>query len=346
MGIYHAYKLVIRRIYKLYKHVGIILSILRGYLRFKQSFIRRDIEGTGALAQQHSVAVFIHWEAKGFVHPYVVHYLEALREAGFSILFVTNAPKLPERSIEILKPLCMRILWRKNVGYDFGAYKEAVLYLEDQLPHLDRLMLANDSVYGPLMPLNRSLQRADPALADVWSMTDSWERRYHLQSYFLLLYPRALKSQEFLSFWKQIRYVNNKAFVISKYELGFTRAMLRGGLNVQALYPYEEIVAKVVEAWGSGARNTRELRKLHERTRAFVDQILDFIITGMPVNPTHFLWDQLVLRMGFPFVKRELLTQNPGNVPWLALWESIVQQASEYDTRMIRDHLKAYSQQR
>ena len=47
------------------------------------------------------------------------------------------------------------------------------------------LVIANDSVYGPFGPLGPLLSRMDFGAADAWGMTETWQIRYHLQSYFV-----------------------------------------------------------------------------------------------------------------------------------------------------------------
>jgi lipopolysaccharide biosynthesis protein len=47
------------------------------------------------------------------------------------------------------------------------------------------VLLVNDSIYGPLAPLEPILARIDLEAADLWGATESWQTRYHLQSFFL-----------------------------------------------------------------------------------------------------------------------------------------------------------------
>ena len=45
---------------------------------------------------------------------------------GFRITFVSNAPKFSEGTAREIASFCRQILWRHNVGYDFGAYKDGI----------------------------------------------------------------------------------------------------------------------------------------------------------------------------------------------------------------------------
>jgi lipopolysaccharide biosynthesis protein len=55
--------------------------------------------------------------------------------------------------------MCGLILRRKNVGYDFGGFKDAIARIPD-LGRLDSLLLANDSVYGPFHPARAASSNA------------------------------------------------------------------------------------------------------------------------------------------------------------------------------------------
>ncbi|MBN9530668.1 MAG: polysaccharide biosynthesis-like protein [Alphaproteobacteria bacterium] len=250
------------------------------------------------------LAIFMHFDRDGAIAGYVRHYLRALRAAGFEIVFVSNAPRLDATDIA---PLCRAVVRRRNIGLDFGAWKDCWLALEGR-DGLDLLLLANDSVYGPLHDLAPLVARADPAVADVWGATDNWEGGPHLQSYFLLIHARALRHPAFAAFWRGVRHVASKRWIVRRYEIGLTRGLAAAGLRCAALFPYDRVAA---------AAPVR-----HDR----------------PVNPTHFFWDTLIARAGFPFLKRDLLARNQHGLP-VENWRAVVAAASPYDAGLIDRHL-------
>jgi len=315
-----------------------------GYIAFGLSFLRpqRDYieerwSGEDDLATATRVAIFNHYDRQGRIHRFVLHYLDQLRDAGYCILFASNAPKLPARSLEQLRPRCGLILRRANIGLDFGAYKDSIAELPDR-SRLNSLILANDSVYGPLFPLRELLSRIDWETADVWGMADSWDRRYHLQSFFLLYGEKALKDPAFDRFWDKVRYVQSKTWIIQRYEVGQTTAMLAGGLRCRALFPYRKLVAAMLNAVRSG--NLLEDKSLSKPHREFLELIFNLLNKGTPINPTHLFWDHLIGVEGFPFLKRELLRENPMHLPFITSWEEVVRNASDYDTDLIDEHLQ------
>lgn len=132
--------------------------------------------------------------------------------------------------------------------------------------------------------------------------------------------------------------MQSKTWIIRRYEVGHTRAMLAGGLRCRALFPYRRLAAAMLEAVRS--RNLLEDKSLSAAHRKFLEDFFSLINTGVPINPTHLFWDYLIGTMGFPFLKRELLRNNPMHLPFLANWEDVVRGASDYDTDLIDEHLK------
>ncbi len=314
------------------------LAYLRALARPRKSWVVEEWNGEQDLQTARHLAVFSHYDRYGVVHDYVLHYLKELRDAGYQVLFVSNAPKLLPEAVTAIQPLCCSIIRRKNVGYDFGAYKEGIA----RIPRLDRLealIVANDSVYGPFVPLRQVLEQADPTVADVWSMTDSWEKRYHLQSYFLLFHRAALNHPSFLQFWRSVRFVQSKTWAIRIYEVGLCKTLLAGGLRCRALFPYRDAATALMDLIRQG--DLLEEKELGRRPeRQFAADIYTALSVGVPLNPTHFFWDHLIGRMGCPFIKRELLVKNPARVPLLPYWERAICQVSDYDTDLITRHLK------
>ena len=317
------------------------IKLWGGYLSYgasffrKESYVRERWDGHRPLAGARRVVVFVHYDRQGVVHDFVQHYLRQLHDIGFAIVFVSNAPRLVQ--VEALREICALVIRRENVGYDFGAYKEGIAAVPD-LGALEMLLLANDSVYGPLYHLGGLLDRMGPEEADVWGASDSWERSFHLQSYFLLFHKAALTAPAFAAFWRQLRYVQSKMWIVRKYEIGLTRALRRSGLHCRAAFPYRQAAAALIEAVVEG-NVTGDALQDPVRKR-FIQQVFHTINTGVPLNGTHFFWDYLIAHMEFPFIKRDLLQKNPAHIPLLNYWERVVRSSTDYDTDLILRHLE------
>jgi hypothetical protein len=309
-------------------------SYLRSLTRRRRDFVEERWTGLQDLSAARKIAVFSHYDAGGRVHDFVAYYLRQLGEAGFAVIFVSNSPRLPPESIERLRPSCGLILRRANVGYDFGAFKDGIARIPDR-NGLEALLLANDSVYGPFQPLEGVLAGMDRS-ADVWGITDSGERHPHLQSYFLLFHPAAVRSPAFARFWARLLPVNSKEWAIARCEIGLTGALADAGLRCKALYPCGSAAAEflrtveeggLLAAGGLDSTQRRFLRKVHAAASR-----------GVPLNCMHYFWDYLIERRGCPFLKRELLRDNPLRIPQIRFWEAVVGASGGYDTGLIARH--------
>jgi lipopolysaccharide biosynthesis protein len=230
------------------------------------------------------VAIFAHYDAQGEVKPYILQYLRDLRETCAQIIFVSTGD-LPESQLEQARAFCSSATRRANAGFDFGMWRQALEGLD--LAGIDELVLTNSSVFGPIYPLTPILEKMAQAECDFWGMTDSFEIDWHLQSYFLVFKKRALASPALTEFFGAVLPYASKDQVIRSYELGLTQFLSERGLRPAAFVPM-----------GSWVASARGKAKLCARRQ----------------NATVFYPIQLI-RAGMPFVKVQLLRDNPVDVP-------------------------------
>ncbi len=323
--VYGAIKSILRAL-KWYLTVPIGLVI--GRLRSTRQIVHVWPEGGVTLGPQ--VVLFMHFDGRGGVRPQLFDYMRELKENGRDVVFVSNAGKIQPEPMALLREICRCIIVRKNIGYDFGAWRDALDHLGLPRAETQEIICANDSVFGPLLPLGDTLRRLDYGQADIWGLTESWQVRYHLQSFFLAFGPKAIRAEAFRKFWGAVRPVPAKVFIVKEYEIGITQAMVRGGLSCAAIWTYDALI-KMVRRDGmehlfekeetemgkaDPIRLTRKLQALRIRDR---------VARRIPLNPTADLWRQL-LTTGFPFIKRELLRDNPTKVEDVGDWEEVVRQ--------------------
>lgn len=283
--------------------------------------------GDHALAPR--VAIFAHFDPLGAVHEHTVRYLESLAQAGLCVVFVSNAGRLTPDALARLRPVCATILVRRNVGYDFGAWREAMEVLGLPRPDTEMLILANDSVYGPLRPLSETLDRIRFTEAPVWGLTESWQKNYHLQSYFLAFAPPALQSESWARFWRQVRPAPSKHWIIRHYEVGLTQTLMHAGLPCKAVWPSHELLRTLCDDPANGTTETPPTSPTTAHARQ-TDRIRTCHANGQHFNPTADLWRQL-LQAGYPFIKRELLCSNPTRVADQSDWPAVVRQSTGAD---------------
>lgn len=272
------------------------------------------------------VVLFVHWDRGGRVRKELFAYIAQLRDAGRSVVFVTNAGEIEPTAEARLVALCAGILIRRNIGYDFGAWRDAIETLDLPRAGTEEIIIANDSVLGPFRPLDTTLLRLDYGETDVWGLTDSWQQRYHLQSYFVAFGPRAIRAPAFRKFWSGVIPAPSKAFIIRKYEIGMTQTMLDSGIRVSAVWSYDLLTAQVMDdhharCLESNAEKSGDSRQQSRRRHLL--RVRDAIARRRALNPTSDLWRYLLL-CGFPFIKRELLGDNPTRVEDIGDWPSVL----------------------
>lgn len=307
-------------------------------LRGSNTLIKDMTHGADELSGARKVAIFVHFEKRGRVHRYVIPHLEGLRKAGYAVIFVTNSPQFPEAEKAKVLPHCALAMHRRNRGYDFGSYRDAILHL-GPLDELDSLIVCNDSVYGPIQDLAPVLDQCDPDVADIWGLTDSWDKRFHLQSYFLLFHKAALQTPEFQDRWRRYVHIDDKEWVVHQHEIGLTTDMIAAGLRCRALWRYSDLIDAFVADLEDNADLLRSDR-LQPEHRAILVNMLNYAQTAIPMNINHFFWDRLLLD-GFPYLKRDLLAANPMRLPQTYRWRSLLRQVSEYDPELIVGHMEA-----
>ncbi len=322
--------------------VVVPFAVAVGRLRSQRQIISAWPSGDVPLGPK--IVLFMHFDGRGTVRRQLLDYIRELKENGRDVVFVTNAGRLRPEAMEALQALCAAVLVRRNVGYDFGAWADALNHLGLPRADTEEVIVANDSVFGPLLPLGNMLRRLDYAKSDVWGLTESWQVRYHLQSFFLAFGPKALRAEGFRKFWAAVRPVPMKSYIVKNYEVGVTQAMVKAGLSCAALWNYEALTAMVDrEVLGKLlAEEETELGKLDPVQAMRKTQLLrirEGIAQRVALNPTSDLWRQLLLS-GFPFIKRELLRDNPSNVQDVGDWAEVVREVLGADPEPIRQDLR------
>ena len=319
------------------------LSQCAALLRNRQQIISSWPEQPVSLSSR--VAVFMHFDRHGRVSAPAINYIEQLAANGFSVAFVTNSGKLAPTAQAALRKICVAIFVRRNTGYDFGAWRDVIKALDLPASDTKELIIANDSMYGPLRQLDRMLAQVDYAEADIWGLTESWQYRYHLQSFFLAFGEKALRSPAFGKFWNDVIPTPFKTFIVREYEVGFTQKMLKAGLKCRAIWRYEDLLSQVAggEVLDGLARAERfklaRLDPLLSIRKLQITRIRGALARQIALNPTADLWRQLLLS-GFPFIKRELLRKNPSRVEDIGDWVTVVRGELGLDPEPILSELR------
>jgi rhamnosyltransferase len=269
--------------------------------------------------------IFSSFSFSGEVDEYVFYYLDELKKAGFSTVFVSTSI-LPKRSVQRLSQYACLIIERDNICPDFGSWKAGLSLLD--WDKLDAVILTNDSVFGPLFNLDDIILSMKDGY-DVWGMSDNYEglhfswnppsKDHHLQSYFLYFNKKAVTSDTFQTFWDRLDLSASKEEVIERYEIGISRAFKDSGFRLGA-YANADVVSK----------NAPPIHKV--------------------MNQLFVSWKPLIKDHKFPFLKRELLIRRDISKTHEVLdlyvntsgWRKTIEEHSLYPIRLVDDFITTY----
>lgn len=253
------------------------------------------------------LCLFAHYDEHGVVGDHVIHYLVALKEAGFAVLVVSTAA-LNDAEAAKLRSQCDGLELRSNVGLDFGGWKDLVARVG--LKRTEQLLLCNDSVYGPLIDLTSYLETLTRRDADFYGACGSIQHSFHLQSWFVLFRPSAFRSPAFATFFGDRSVPASKRDVVVENEVRLTTVLTEAGLRYACAY----------------------------------NPMTDGLISRyVPFNATHLLWRQLAAARLVPFIKIDLMRDNPLAIedvaigrPMIARISASLNDAVEHDLRRRR----------
>lgn len=246
-----------------------------------------------------NLCLFAHYDRQGVVDPYVLRYLAAIRDCGFDIVLIST--NLARSEVVKLDGLCLDVIVRTNAGLDFGSWQDG--YRKHGVGCNGELLLANDSVYGPVGDLPSALNKLRRLDADVLGMIESYQQAPHIQSWFVLLSVQAHRSDVFRQFIGQPFAVMEKSVIIARGEIALSGVFRQAGFRVVA--PYLSRGPDCLQ------RN---------------------------INPTHTLWKELIEQVGVPFLKVELLRDNPVHISNIGFWRRVVAARSPELVRLIENH--------
>ncbi|MBS1051808.1 rhamnan synthesis F family protein [Gluconobacter japonicus] len=259
----------------------------------------------------HSVCLFAYHDPAGTLAPHTRHLLNQIADCGFEIhVAVSSLSPQDHQGLENLKrsftsgpnPVKATLYPRENAGLDFGSWQELLKQHCDE--GADEILFANDSVFGPMAPLSPIVTRMRAAQHPIWGMVRSEAINRHLQSWFLVMTRQAFEHPAIQRVFRQPFCEMSKPEIVLHGELGLGLAMQAAEMDMAA-------------SW-SGTRGIARL---------------------LAINPMHTDW-RAVLRSGkAPFIKTELLRDNPSGIPSVHLWRQEIPDPAFFNPDWIAQYL-------
>jgi lipopolysaccharide biosynthesis protein len=271
--------------------------------------------------------VMAHYDPDGIIDSHVLYSLAVYRPLFERIVFVSvSADRMPPGSEHLVDDFVQR----DNVGYDFLSWKLGFQKIADPGRYFE-IVFANDSVYGPFFDMQQAFLAPHIKSLDFWGMVGSFERHWHIQSWFFAMRHELLKSRDVAAFWDSVKPLRNKQDIIANYELSMASFFHIRGWQTGALYTAPS-QGRVEWSAVRARTNFRDIVGSMRQLRLYRN------VTRAPPNPMHLLWSETI-KAGVPYAKVELLRSNPLGIATNRALEFIATN-TRYPLSLIQGHLK------
>lgn len=190
------------------------------------------------------LCIYVTYDAENIIDDYIGYMLCELRKVVECLVVVCNY-EVAASGIENIQPYADKIYYRKNIGFDAGAYKDVMCNLMgwNNIVGYDELLLINDSFFGPFMPFEVIFDQMENRENDFWGLTIQAETNgffgeiipEHIQSFFIAVQKKLLISSDFRNYWERIPYFDNFSDVVNLHEIRFTEYFSIRGYSYSAL---------------------------------------------------------------------------------------------------------------
>ena len=286
------------------------------------------------MTESRRLGVFAHFDRHDEVAEYVIYSLKSMAQHVETLVFVTTS-KLAAPDRTTLEEICDKVICRANVGLDLYSHRvglESIDWKEYQ-----EIVLLNDSVYGPLSDLTELFKSMGNKGYDFWGISDCYDIAYHVQSYFLVFSETVVRSLAFESFWESMVVNPEKTSIIRDYEIGLSQRLLESGYHCGALFPSKKMgtLERVIKY----RRHYWKMFRERWNDPTLYSALIGGIGEQSSMNPTHYEWRNMLLNNRSPYLKVNLLRDNPQALPDIDSILPLIAGHTGYPDELIRKHL-------
>ena len=261
----------------------------------------------------------------------------------YSVLVISNR-KLYQEDKKKIKTISWALIERENYGYDFGGWRDGIIFLKEQLKSIENLILINDSTWFPINKGNDFVDFIAESNLDFIGATSHYGlERFHLprdkenlkseikfshkkanfyySSYVLSFSNRILNDDKFLKFWKRMRLSNKYNVIVRNGEIGISQWVFKnGGYTHGSLIDSSQISQvlnkfskeKLFEISQNLIVDSYELKNFMNSFSSSIEsfskgELISYIMTIVSKQIIVFsLADFLVRELNFPFLKKRI----------------------------------------
>ncbi len=276
------------------------------------------------------LAVFVGFHAKNYLPLSNIEYLEALKKAGFLILYIHNG-NLDISIKKQLSDLGAILICRSNIGFDVGAWKDSYLFLKSEgfLDNIEWLLFCNDSNHflgGNKAEIftRRFITYLDSGSHQLIALNKSYEICQHYQSFFLCMRKGIFLSGDFYRFWKNYLPLDHRFHAVNKCEIGLTNQVLSkypslimydSGQLYSSIISRKDIFAE--EFLSLLPKNAMYLSSCVKDAQIYEFQLQRILAILDYHNPSHAFALLFVEFLDSPFLKKDLVRQGSYSISQL-----------------------------
>jgi len=247
----------------------------------------------------------------------VAELVAALSRQGVNVILVCNGSPRPD-DLDRLRAAAHRVLVRRNIGRDFGAYRAATLLLEREGLTPDRLLYFNDSVIyldGP--ELDQLITALLVSPAGMLGAFENHETRHHLGSFTFCHSADVVADPAVRRFWRQYRAYSLRPHAILRGEIRLTTLVKSRGHQLDVVYSAQRLasalqqlpVTELAGLWRYLPSRTRGSEPVAGAdTLSRRDSLIDQLMTSfMNSSQAHYGFGLFHRVLQAPIVKKDLL---------------------------------------
>ena len=183
--------------------------------------------------KQKRIAFFVAYHKKDEIPVSNKEYIKFLSNCSFFIVYIHNG-KLNNEVISQLEYMGCYVICRKNIGQDFGAWKDITLTLHKYkvTDNVEWTLLCNDSNFYLGGYNGKDFERrfldelTKNDQKDFISLNCNYESKMHYQSYFLCFSKRITRNKKYIKFWKNYLPLNHRYHAIERGEKKLSKKIL------------------------------------------------------------------------------------------------------------------------
>ena len=171
--------------------------------------------------------------------------LAALRRHDINPIVVCNG-NLSDEQLDRLAIDAHRILVRRNLGRDFGAYRAATVLLQAQEFQPRRLLYLNDSVmFVDGTGLDAMIGGLAESDYDVVGTFENHEIAHHVGSYAFSVSGKVFADPSVQRFWRDYKPYDLRPHAIKKGEIGLSKCLAKCGYRTDVIYSADKLALRL-----------------------------------------------------------------------------------------------------